>query len=52
MGDDEVREAGIEVRFEDGGTGELYPHLYGAISPALVRDVLPAGVDAGGRLRF
>jgi uncharacterized protein (DUF952 family) len=36
---------------EDGGTGELFPHVYGPIDPAWVVDVLPAGFDEGGRFR-
>ncbi|KQR52713.1 hypothetical protein ASF88_14570 [Leifsonia sp. Leaf336] len=33
---------------EDGGNGELYPHLYGAIRPDWVIDVRPAGFDSEG----
>ena len=39
---------GVECRMEDGGAGELFPHLYGALRPAWVRRVHPAGVDADG----
>ncbi|WP_028050925.1 DUF952 domain-containing protein [Cellulomonas sp. URHD0024] len=40
--------AGTEVRYEDGGNGELYPHIYGPIDPAWVVDVVPAHLDADG----
>ena len=46
---DRIRDSGTEVKFEDGGTGEHYPHIYGAIDPSWVIDVLPAGFDAAGR---
>ena len=40
--------AGTEVRYEDGGNGELYPHIYGPIDPAWVVDVVPAHLGADG----
>jgi uncharacterized protein (DUF952 family) len=43
--------SGTRVVEEDGGTGELFPHVYGPIDPAWVVDVLPAGFDEGGRFR-
>jgi uncharacterized protein (DUF952 family) len=49
---DDVREAGVEVLFEDGGNGQRYPHLYGPIRPHFVRDVLPAWFDADGELAY
>ncbi len=49
MDDDAVRQAGTDVTYEDGGGGELFPHIYGAIDPAWVREVFPAHI-AGGRL--
>lgn len=52
MDDDLLRATGIDVRFEDGGDGELYPHIYGAITPDLVVAVLPAAVDDTGRLFY
>jgi uncharacterized protein (DUF952 family) len=39
-----------EVRFEDGGDGERYPHIYGPLRLASVADVIPVGRDAAGRL--
>ena len=49
---DAIRAAGTPVVDEDGGDGELYPHIYGPITPAFVTDVRPAGFDAEGRFRF
>jgi uncharacterized protein (DUF952 family) len=31
---------GIEVRFEDGGAGEFYPHIYGPIPVRLIKDTI------------
>lgn len=44
---DAVSASGTEVRYEDGGDGELYPHVYGAIDPAWVREATPAAIVAG-----
>lgn len=49
MDDDAVRNSGTGVNYADAGTGELFPHIYGAIDPAWVREVLPAHM-ADGRL--
>ncbi len=49
--DDAVRASGTRVVDEDGGTGELFPHVYGPIDPAFVTEVRPAGLDAEGRFR-
>ena len=49
MDDDAVRGAGTDVTYEDAGAGELFPHIYGAIDPAWVREALPAHM-ADGRL--
>ena len=40
-------DAGIPVRREDGGTGELFPQIYGAIDPSSVTDVRTARFDSG-----
>lgn len=37
-----VRADGVEIREEDGGAGELFPHIYGAIRPAWVVEARPA----------
>ncbi|WP_456823237.1 DUF952 domain-containing protein [Cellulomonas sp. P5_E12] len=42
METDTIAAAGTRVAFEDGGKGELYPHIYGPIDPAWVSDVRPA----------
>ena len=31
---------GIEVRFEDGGAGEFYPHIYAPIPVRLIKDAI------------
>jgi len=49
LDDGDVRTCGVDVRYEDAGGGEFFPHVYGAIVPDWVRDVLPARV-ADGRL--
>lgn len=43
-----ITAAGTEVRYEDGGNGELYPHVYGPIDPAWVVDVVPAHMRPDG----
>jgi uncharacterized protein (DUF952 family) len=43
---------GLTVRFEDGGNGKLYPHIYQPLPCHLVKDVLPASVDQRGRFVF
>jgi uncharacterized protein (DUF952 family) len=45
---DEVLAAGAELRWEDGGAGEDFPHLYGPIELAWVHTVWPAGFGADG----
>lgn len=47
-----VTGAGVRVEIEDGGDGEMYPHIYGAIERSWVVDVRPAAFDDAGRLRF
>jgi uncharacterized protein (DUF952 family) len=43
---------GSPVRAEDPGTGELFPHVYGPIERAAVREVRPLQRDAAGRWVF
>jgi uncharacterized protein (DUF952 family) len=43
-----ITAAGTDVRYEDGGNGELYPHVYGPIDPAWVADVVPAHIRSDG----
>lgn len=45
---DAARQEGIEVRMEDGGDGELYPHIYGPLRTDWVVDVHPAGLSDRG----
>lgn len=40
--------AGVDVRVEDGGAGELFPHIYGPIDPDWVVAAHDAGFDADG----
>jgi uncharacterized protein (DUF952 family) len=40
---------GLSVRFEDGGNGKFYPHIYAPLPCHLVDRVLPASVDDKGR---
>ncbi len=35
-----LRGAGIEVRFEDGGEGDFYPHIYSPIPVSLILDTI------------
>jgi uncharacterized protein (DUF952 family) len=43
---------GLRVRFEDGGNGVFYPHIYAHLPCQLVDSVLPACVDKHGRFTF
>jgi len=45
---DELLAAGAELRWEDGGAGEDFPHLYGAIELPWVLTARPAGFGADG----
>ena len=47
-----IRAAGTAVVDEDGGSGELYPHVHGPIRPSFVTEVRPAAFDAEGRFHF
>ena len=49
---DRIQAVGTRVVDEDGGDGELYPHVYGPIEPGFVTAVLPAAFDAAGAFRF
>jgi len=52
LDDDGIRRSGIRIPWEDGGTGELFPHIYGAVDPAFVVAVHPAEFDGEGVLRY
>jgi len=45
---DEVLAAGAELRWEDGGADEDFPHLYGPMELAWVLTVWPAGFGPDG----
>jgi uncharacterized protein (DUF952 family) len=49
---DELLAAGAELRWEDGGSGEDFPHLYGPIELPWVLTVWPAGFGADGLFRW
>lgn len=42
-----ISEAGIEIRMEDGGNGELYPHLYGPLKTDWIKETYPAEMSNG-----
>lgn len=42
-------ESGLPVRFEDGGDGTFYPHIYAPLPSARVQETLPAAFDEQGR---
>jgi len=44
----EIDESGLDVRFEDGGGGELFPHVYEPIPVASVVRVVPAWFEDDG----
>lgn len=52
LDDDAIRGSGIPIRWEDGGAGELFPHIYGAVDTGFVVAAQPAEVDADGVLRY
>ncbi len=42
-----IAATGIAIRFEDGGNGELFPHLYGELKIEWVRATHPAAMIGG-----
>jgi uncharacterized protein (DUF952 family) len=44
---DAVGASGTEVVWEDGGDGELFPHIYGPVDTAWVREATPARMANG-----
>ena len=47
----EIDERGLDVRWEEGGQGERFPHIYQALPSASVVAALPCGF-AGGEFRW
>ncbi|WP_213815154.1 DUF952 domain-containing protein [Glaciihabitans sp. dw_435] len=45
MDDTQVRDAGTDVLYERAKNGQEYPHIYGPILPAFVREVVPVTLD-------
>ncbi|NJC23380.1 uncharacterized protein (DUF952 family) [Arthrobacter pigmenti] len=52
MDSEQIESDGVDVRWEDGGAGVSYPHVYGPIKPEYVQDVLHADFDEDGRFRI
>ena len=52
LDDDGIRRSGIRIPWEDGGAGELFPHIYGAIDTAFVVAARLAKFDRNGVLRY
>lgn len=48
----EIEAAGVRVVVEDGGAGEGFPHIYGAIRSSSVREARPAGFTDDGRFHY
>jgi uncharacterized protein (DUF952 family) len=44
--------AGVELKYEDAGNGELFPHIYGPIRPEYVTEARAARMDSSGRLIY
>jgi len=47
-----IKDAGTDVVFEDGGNGQLYPHIYGPVLVEWVQEVRRAKFDASGTFTF
>ena len=47
-----IHQSGVRLELEDGGDGELYPHIYGPIDRSWVVDVRPARFDHTGRFVY
>ncbi len=43
-----LEDAGIPVRYEDGGNGDVFPHLYAPVPCSLVESVRAASFDEFG----
>ena len=52
LDDDGIRRSGIRIPWEDGGDGELFPHIYGAIDTGFVVAAHPAEFDGEDLLRY
>jgi uncharacterized protein (DUF952 family) len=52
LDDAAVQAAGTDVRYEDGGNGKHYPHIYGPLNTAWVQEVRPASFDGRGKLHW
>jgi uncharacterized protein (DUF952 family) len=52
LDEDTLVAGGVPVVREDGGAGELFPHLYAALPVDLVVEARPASFDAEGRFSY
>ncbi len=52
LDDEAIRSSGTPVRYEDGGDGQLYPHIYGPIRTDLVLGVRSASFSSTGQLTY
>lgn len=52
VNEDALAQSGIEVEYENGGDGELFPHIYGPIMPGAVTRTIPAYFDSEGVFRL
>jgi uncharacterized protein (DUF952 family) len=52
LDEDRIRRACLRISWEDGGAGELFPHIYGAVETGFVVAAHPAEFDGGGVLRY
>lgn len=52
LDEDALVAAGVPVVREDGGAGELFPHVYAALPVDLVVEARPASFDAEGRFSY
>ena len=52
LDDDGICRSGIRIPWEDGGAGELFPHVYGAIDTAFVVAAHSAEFDGEASLQY
>jgi uncharacterized protein (DUF952 family) len=52
LDEDAIRAAGTELKYEDAGNGELFPHIYGPLWPGYVIQARAARTDSSGRLIY
>lgn len=50
--EDAVRTAGTEIREEEAGNGQRFPHIYGPLPTDCVSEVREAGFGTDGKFHF